>query len=294
MEEEADVSQECTRRSRHGDPMDWDVSTSVPKPPVGSGQAVEIDREPNRTQPPVPPPKRHEEERGNIQPQPVQTSWWPRSRRGEDDYHRLKSDLEKKRNDLSAREVELQTCQATLRMVEANEADNRRGIQILQKENFNLRERLKFFEEEIKRSQEKSIREMTDGRWGPVPDDMLRDRLNILHRDIRDWARKWVGGPLELDTLPSETRRDFVQTYLSRVVPVTEGRLPASIEMPTSKMKEKLPLLLLTGVLAYEVQSQFFGNPFFCFKEGCDSVLAETYEELIEGLEFSQTTFAAN
>src|SRR6202000_1603423 len=121
------------------------------------------------------------------------------------------------------------------------------------------------------------------------PDDMLRDRLNILHRDIRDWARKWVGRPLELDTLPSETRRDFVQTYLSRVVPVTEGRLPASIEMPTSKMKEKLPLLLLTGVLAYEVQSQFFGNPFFCFKEGCDSVLAETYEELIDGLEFSQT-----
>lgn len=286
-----------------------------------------IDREPNRIQPCIPSPNRHEsvgdsqalerenselnyklneaqhtinslrqqlEERQHRQQQPVQTSRWLKGGRQEEDYHRLKAELEKKGDDLSIIEVELQKCQATLRRVTENEADTRREIEFLQKENFNLREQLELFKAEIKRSQEKSIREMTDGRWGPVPDDMLRDRLNTLYLDIRDWARKWVGGPLELDNLPSDTRQDFVRTYLSRVVPVTEGRLPPSIEMPNSKMKEKLPWLLLTGVLAHEVQSQFFDNPFFCFKDGSDSILAEVYKELAKGLELSQTTFTAN
>jgi hypothetical protein len=66
------------------------------------------------------------------------------------------------------------------------------------------------------------------------------------------------------------------------------------MEMPTSKMKEKLPSLLLTGILAYEVQSQFFDNPFFCFEESRGSILAEMHKELVEGLEFLRACLLPN
>jgi hypothetical protein len=174
-------------------------------------------------------------------------------------------------------------CEMRLRHAEEREAN---AVRYLKNENFQVKEKLKHFETEIKRMQEKSIREMVDGRWGPPPDEIIRDRLNVLHRDIRDWAKRWAGGPIELDRPPSsEAECDFFQYYLPRFVrTAADGRLPINITKPNQKIIDKIPSLLLMAAVAYEIQTHFFERRFFCFEATRVEMLEEMHKELIDGL----------
>ena len=174
-------------------------------------------------------------------------------------------------------------CEMSLRNAEEREAN---AVRYLKNENFQVKEKLKHFETEIKRVQEKSIREMIDGRWGPPPDEIIRDRLNVLHRDIRDWAKRWAGGPIELDRPPSnEAERDFFQNYLPHFVrTAADGKLPINIAKPNQKIIDKIPSLLLMAAVAYEIQTHFFERGFFCFEAARVEMLEELHDELMEGL----------
>ena len=194
--------------------------------------------------------------------------------------------LKKLEKTVREKDSEIRLLATKCKKIEASERDAMNGVEHLKRENFELVEQLKKFAEELRRTQERSIRDMTDGRWVPLPDETVRDRLRRLDRDVRDWAKRWVGPPLRLDSLSPEVRRDFVDNYLCRVVPRINGRPPLSITSPKPRMEDRLSLLLLMAVLADEIMECFFESPFFCFDEDSCQVLAITYQELTQGRYF--------
>lgn len=201
---------------------------------------------------------------------------------------RLTDDLAKSRKDLQNLGSNYRSLQADLKRTEQREATAQEGVNYLKLQNQELTEKSRAFQTEVKRTQEKSIREMTDARWAPIPDDFHREHLKNLHQDIRNWAKNWASSSLKLDTLPHETRRDFVQNYLSRVCQLTQdGKLPAELSSPKSKMKDKAPWLLLNALLAHEVQTEVLAKKFFCFENTRALALEETHKELLAGLEFN-------
>ena len=183
--------------------------------------------------------------------------------------------------------AELGRYQAILRKAEARETEAQEGLNYWKNQNLVLSEQLMTYETEIQRRQEKSIRDMTDGRWNPVPDDTIRDRFEMLHRDIRDWAKQWAGGPLRLDSLGPETANDFIQKYLVEFVQCAKDSvLPVDVAKPKPKMKDKMTSLLLTAALAYEIQTCFFEDAFFCVDPKHGRVLGQMHQDFVKGSKF--------
>jgi hypothetical protein len=171
-----------------------------------------------------------------------------------------------------------------LKTAKSKEAEAQEGVLHLKEENRYWMEKVKQYEADLKQTQEKSIREMSDGRWNPIPDKDIRDGLYVLNQDVRDWAKKWASGPMKLDSMPPETRKDFIQSFLSRFVRLdSTGSLPPGVAYPTTRIKDKMPWLLLGSALADEIQHQFFRSPFFCADAKHREALEETYKELIRG-----------
>lgn len=165
------------------------------------------------------------------------------------------------------------------------EAEAQEGVLYLKQENLLWMKKANQYEADLKQTQEKSIREMTEGRWNPIPDKDIRDRLYVLNQDVRDWSRSWATTTFKLENIPEELRKDFVRSFLVEFVqPDASGRLPTAIGSPNAKMKDKLSWLLLSSALSCEIEREYFTSPFFCADANHEKALEDTYAQLIKGL----------
>ena len=180
---------------------------------------------------------------------------------------------------------QLQQSQAAVEALRKREGEAQEGMLHWKKETQLWTSKANQYEADLKQIQEKSLREMTDSRWNPIPDKDLKDRLYVLYQDVRDWAKTWAASSIKLDSMPQESRKDFLQSFLSDFVKLdSSGGLPAEIASPSTKMKDKIPWLLLSSALSNEIEDQFFRNPFFCADAKHMDALREMYEVLVKGL----------
>jgi hypothetical protein len=189
---------------------------------------------------------------------------------------------------------ELQRVKGELDNAKLKDREHRESMERLRKEISLVTQKVNLYESEAQRAQEHSFKSMSEARWTPRDDSTFTNQFNELQRLIRNWAKDYAAATLRSDALHPDTHNEILK-YLSRVVHLAiNGTLPTEFASPTSKMSGKWPYMLLSAVLAHEIQNEFFKRPFFCLErdpsngsESSISTLVAVYDQLLEGMRHS-------
>ncbi|KAJ4519088.1 hypothetical protein HRR78_000930 [Exophiala dermatitidis] len=103
-----------------------------------------------------------------------------------------------------------------------------------------------------------------DGRWNPSADQDIRDSLSALDAKVKSWAKEWANTTFRIDALDPAAARKLIKNIAQFVQLLPDGSLPSAIGRPSARLKEKLPVILLSATVAREIQMMFFKDPFFC------------------------------
>jgi hypothetical protein len=157
-------------------------------------------------------------------------------------------------------------------------------------ENKQLRRKQKDLEQSIRIIQEKARKKTSEGQWLPRQDVEIHDDLISLQEDIEDWAT--MCGLRTMPHLESLEDGEKIQlwNYVSKV-----AWLPDEM-VDLSSLKEfggKVPTLLLSALLAHDIFSQIFEDPFYFLNADAhmdwiqqgmppSCVLKSAYDELIK------------
>ncbi|EFR05272.1 hypothetical protein MGYG_08283 [Nannizzia gypsea CBS 118893] len=131
-------------------------------------------------------------------------------------------------------------------------------------ENFHLRGKIRELNGLIRRTQERAFGEIGQGKWASQPDRDIRDDLALFQRQLRDWSKEYALDSIStLQALKmSEEEKDEFLCNLSKVVTLSEnGSIPATLR--TGKMERRLPSILVNALIAHDVYTQIFDDPFY-------------------------------
>jgi hypothetical protein len=114
----------------------------------------------------------------------------------------------------------------------------------------------------IRKQQEESFKQMEPARWLPSEESKVVGDLHRIMRGMRSWAK---GASIKdmslLQKLDGMDVADFMKD-LSHVVLLENNQLPQGLSTPKS------PSLLLNALLAHDLYTNIFRNPFFFLKDG--------------------------
>jgi len=111
-------------------------------------------------------------------------------------------------------------------------------------------------EETIRKQQEASFRQMSTGRWIPTQDSDVVAGLDRIKSQMRTWARTNATKSLDsLCKLDSSQVKELLES-LSQVAVLDNQDVPAGLT------GSKAPTLLLNALLAHDLYSKVFRNPF--------------------------------
>jgi hypothetical protein len=114
----------------------------------------------------------------------------------------------------------------------------------------------------IRKQQEESFKQMESARWLPSEESKVSGDLYRIKREMRSWAK---GTSIkEMSPIQTIDERDFagLMKDLSCVVLLENNELPKGLSTPKS------PSLLLNALLAHDVYTNLFRNPFFFLEDG--------------------------
>ncbi|KAK2855715.1 hypothetical protein FQN49_004911 [Arthroderma sp. PD_2] len=138
------------------------------------------------------------------------------------------------------------------------------GNSFTKNENFQLRGKLRELNGLIRRTQERAFGEIGQGKWSSQPDRDVRDDLSLFQRGIRDWSKEYaLDSTTTLQALKmSEEEKEEFLCNLSKVLTLSEnGIIPGTLR--SGKMERKLPSILLNALVAHDVYTQVFDDPFY-------------------------------
>ncbi|KAM5451807.1 hypothetical protein MaudCBS49596_003635 [Microsporum audouinii] len=131
-------------------------------------------------------------------------------------------------------------------------------------ENFQLRGKIRELNGLIRRTQERAFGEISQGKWASQPDRDIRDDLSLFQRELRDWSKEYALdsiSTLQALKMSEEEKEEFL-CNLSKVVTLSDsGSIPATLR--SGKMERKLPSILLNALVAHDVYTQVFDDPFY-------------------------------
>lgn len=96
---------------------------------------------------------------------------------------------------------------------------------------------------------------MAGSRWAPVEDSKVMEDLGRLKRDMRSWAKKVSSNDMDAVLKSLDKRR--LRNALEHVVVFEHGELPQGLS------SRKVPALLLSALLAHDIYTTIFRDPFF-------------------------------
>jgi hypothetical protein len=103
---------------------------------------------------------------------------------------------------------------------------------------------------------------MESGRWLPREDSKVVGDLDRIKRNMRSWAKGTsIKDMSSLQTLDSISRAALMKD-LSHMVLLENNQLPQGLSTPKS------PSLLLNALVAHDVYTSIFRNPFFFLNDG--------------------------
>ncbi|EDO01359.1 predicted protein [Sclerotinia sclerotiorum 1980 UF-70] len=107
----------------------------------------------------------------------------------------------------------------------------------------------------ILKQQETTFSHMAGSRWAPVEDSKVMEDLGRLKRDMRSWAKKVSSNDMDAVLKSLDKRR--LRNALEHVVVFEHGELPQGLS------SRKVPALLLSALLAHDIYTTIFRDPFF-------------------------------
>ncbi|KAF3480817.1 uncharacterized protein GIQ15_06164 [Arthroderma uncinatum] len=138
------------------------------------------------------------------------------------------------------------------------------GNAFTKNENFQLRGKLREINGLIRRTQERAFGEIGQGKWSSQPDRDVRDDLSLFQRGIRDWSKEYAVdsiAALQSSKMSEEDKGEFLNN-LGKVLTLSDnGSIPGSLA--SGKMERKLPSILLNALVAHDVYTQVFDDPFY-------------------------------
>ncbi|KAF3899504.1 hypothetical protein GY631_0545 [Trichophyton interdigitale] len=138
------------------------------------------------------------------------------------------------------------------------------GNSFTKDENFQLRGKIRELNGLIRRTQERAFGEICQGKWASQPDRDIRDELSLFQRQLRDWSKEYAldsASSLQALKMSEEEKDDFL-CNLSKVVTLSEnGSIPATLR--SGKMERRLPSILLNALVAHDIYTQIFDDPFY-------------------------------
>jgi hypothetical protein len=139
-------------------------------------------------------------------------------------------------------------------------------------------------EANVRRLLDSALKDQIDGKWNPLPDETIRSDMQNLHTKVRDWCKRWATTSL-LDLRDKATNpHGPLMTYLGRFIVLNDnGTLPAAIDRPSGRMRDKIPAVLLNAALSDEINKTFFTDPCFCVGAESVSAFSTMLRELITG-----------
>ncbi|KAH7411294.1 hypothetical protein BKA64DRAFT_638933 [Cadophora sp. MPI-SDFR-AT-0126] len=113
----------------------------------------------------------------------------------------------------------------------------------------------------IRKQQEASFQQMASGRWKPSEDGKVINDLDRIKRDMKAWAKNTAVKYMAVVEALETPDMDLLMECLANVVVLDNGKLPEGLT------KQKSSSIILNALLAHDIYTSFFCNPFF-FIEG--------------------------
>ncbi|KAK2733111.1 hypothetical protein FQN57_002303 [Myotisia sp. PD_48] len=143
-------------------------------------------------------------------------------------------------------------------------AELQEGSLFTKNENFELREKIKELNSVIRRMQERAFGGVGGGRWTAQPDQTIRDNLSLFQRQIRDWSKEYAIESIlmmEQLKLTGDEKDDFLNALAGVMTLAENGSIPEYLY--AGKMGKRLPAIILNALLARDIYTLIFDDPFY-------------------------------
>jgi hypothetical protein len=127
----------------------------------------------------------------------------------------------------------------------------------------------------VRQQQEEAFKQMESARWLPPEESKVLGNLDRIKRDMKSWAKGTAIKDMSLIQELGEKDVADLMNGLSTVVLLQENQLPQGLST------SRTPALLLNALLAHDIYTNLFRNPFFFLKDGLGDNLPRTGLEQI-------------
>jgi hypothetical protein len=118
------------------------------------------------------------------------------------------------------------------------------------------------YEALIRKQQEESFKQMSNGRWLPIEDTKVVSDLGRIKKEMRNWAKSiGVKGAEAFENLSNSELMSLLKN-LSHVAVIKNNELPRGLS------ESKSPALLFNALLAHHLYTTMFRSPFFFLDNG--------------------------
>ncbi|PVH80367.1 hypothetical protein DL98DRAFT_418771 [Cadophora sp. DSE1049] len=136
----------------------------------------------------------------------------------------------------------------------------------------------------IRKQQEASFKQMESSRWIPSEEGKVIGDLNRIKRDMKTWTKNTAIKDMAVVKALETSDMEALMDSLANVVALDNRKLPEGLTT------HKSPSIVLNALLAHDIYTSFFCNPFF-FIQGeleHDSINSSGGNDLNEIYEMSQ------